>query len=204
MTENEIGTRVIEAAIAVHRELGPGLLETVYEVVLARELGYLLNFGEEVMRTGITRCVNGLEEQPLRLCGRRKSSNNRLLRRRDTVAVEPERCRTFQYSRLPGCPEFVGHPHSPIRGCPEFAGELLKTNAKRLARTLALQGLWERDAPWREPLSPREGDPPRIDPARHSVAQRRGYSAGQGGGGRPYFAPKIVPLGISGSHMIWP
>jgi GxxExxY protein len=38
MTENEIGTRVIEAAIAVHRELGPGLLETVYEVILAREL----------------------------------------------------------------------------------------------------------------------------------------------------------------------
>jgi hypothetical protein len=31
------------------------------------KLGYLLNFGEEVMRTGITRCVNGLEEQPLRL-----------------------------------------------------------------------------------------------------------------------------------------
>jgi len=127
MTENEIGTRVIEAAIAVHRELGPGLLETVYEVILARELGdrglkverqvpvpiqykgirfdegfradliveakvivelksvehvspahkkqvqtylrltgcklgYLLNFGEDVMKTGITRCVNGLEE----------------------------------------------------------------------------------------------------------------------------------------------
>jgi flagellar basal body-associated protein FliL len=39
MTENEIGTRVIEAAIAVHRELGSGLLETVYEVTLARELG---------------------------------------------------------------------------------------------------------------------------------------------------------------------
>ena len=130
MTENEIGTRVIEAAIAVHKELGPGLLETVYEVVLARELadrgllverqvavpisykgirfdegfradmivegkvilelksvekvtgahkkqvqtylkltgcklGYLLNFGEEVMRSGITRCVNGLEQEPL-------------------------------------------------------------------------------------------------------------------------------------------
>lgn len=60
MTENEIGTRVIEAAIAVHRELGPGLLETVYEVGL--------NFGKEVMRTGITRCVNGLEEHPLRPC----------------------------------------------------------------------------------------------------------------------------------------
>ena len=38
MTENEIGTIVIESAIAVHRTLGPGLLETVYEVVLAREL----------------------------------------------------------------------------------------------------------------------------------------------------------------------
>jgi len=39
MTESEIGTLVIEAAIAVHREFGPGLLETVYEVILARELG---------------------------------------------------------------------------------------------------------------------------------------------------------------------
>ncbi len=127
MTENQIGTIVIEAAITVHRELGPGLLETVYEVILARELsdrglkvdrqvpvaitykgirfdegfradlivegkvilelksvervsaahkkqvqtylrltgcklGYLLNFGEDVMKTGITRCVNCLEE----------------------------------------------------------------------------------------------------------------------------------------------
>ena len=127
MKENEIGTRVVESAIAVHRELGPGLLETVYELVLAHELserglvvdrqvpmpvvyrgikfdegfrvdlivekkvilelksvervsathkkqlqtylrlsgcklGYLLNFGSEVMRTGIARCVNGLED----------------------------------------------------------------------------------------------------------------------------------------------
>jgi GxxExxY protein len=38
MKENEIGTLVIESAIEVHRELGPGLLESVYEVVLAREL----------------------------------------------------------------------------------------------------------------------------------------------------------------------
>jgi len=38
MTENEIGTIVVESAIAVHRELGPGLLETVYEVVPVREL----------------------------------------------------------------------------------------------------------------------------------------------------------------------
>ena len=29
---------VADAALKVHRELGPGLLETVYEVVLAREL----------------------------------------------------------------------------------------------------------------------------------------------------------------------
>jgi GxxExxY protein len=127
MTENEIGTIVIESAIAVHRALGPGLLEIVYEVVLARELqdrglqverqvavpieykgirfaegfradiivdgrvilelksiervtaahkkqvqtylrltgcklGYLLNFGEGLMKSGITRCVNGIDD----------------------------------------------------------------------------------------------------------------------------------------------
>ncbi len=38
MTENELGTAVVESAIAVHRQLGPGLLETVYEVALAHEL----------------------------------------------------------------------------------------------------------------------------------------------------------------------
>lgn len=127
MTENEIGTIIIDAAIDVHRELGPGLLETVYEVALAHELrerglkaerqvpvpvvyrnikfdegfridilvnemvvielksvekispahkkqiqtylrlsgcrlGYLLNFGAELMKQGITRAVNGLPE----------------------------------------------------------------------------------------------------------------------------------------------
>lgn len=127
MNENQIGTTLLEAAIQIHRELGPGLLETVYEAVLARELsqrgfaverqvpvpiiykgiqfeegfradiivnhkvllefksvervvpahkkqvqtylrltglklGYLLNFGEGVLKSGITRCVNGLEE----------------------------------------------------------------------------------------------------------------------------------------------
>ena len=127
MNENEIGTIVVDAAIAVHRELGPGLLESVYEVVLAQELkerglnaerqvsvpithrghhfdegfradiiveckvilelksiqsvgnvhkkqlltylrltgmklGYLLNFGDALMKDGITRTVNGLPE----------------------------------------------------------------------------------------------------------------------------------------------
>ena len=127
MDENEIGREVADAAIAVHRELGPGLLETVYEVVLLDELrrrglaadrqvpiaivcrgvrfdegfradiivegkviielksvervtnahkkqlltylrltgmrlGYLLNFGEAVMKRGITRTVSGLPE----------------------------------------------------------------------------------------------------------------------------------------------
>jgi len=127
MTENEIGKIVVDASIKVHKELGPGLLELVYEVVLAHELtsrglevsrqvpvsidycgikfdegfradviiedkvilelkavenvlpvhkkqlqtylkltgcklGYLLNFNEELMKHGITRCVNKLEE----------------------------------------------------------------------------------------------------------------------------------------------
>ena len=38
MEENEIGRIIVDAAIAVHRELGPGLLESVYEAVLAQEL----------------------------------------------------------------------------------------------------------------------------------------------------------------------
>jgi GxxExxY protein len=125
ITENEIGTIVVESAVHVHQELGPGLLESVYEIVLAKELqdrglkaerqvpmpinykglqfdegfradivvndkvilelksveqampvhkkqvltylklsgcklGYLLNFGEALMKNGVARCVNGL------------------------------------------------------------------------------------------------------------------------------------------------
>jgi len=124
MTENEIGTIVVDAVIAIHKNLGPGLLETVYEVVLMNELkkrslsverqmsipieyqgikfdeafradivierkvilelksieavnkahkkqvltylkltgyklGYLLNFGEALMKDGISRIING-------------------------------------------------------------------------------------------------------------------------------------------------
>lgn len=129
MDENQIGRIVVDAAIALHRGLGPGLLESVYEAILARELrqrglavdrqvpisieyqgikfdegfradilvegkvilelksveavnnahkkqlltylkltgmrlGYLLNFGEALMKDGITRIVNGLAENP--------------------------------------------------------------------------------------------------------------------------------------------
>jgi len=127
MTENEIAKVVVDAALKVHRALGPGLLESVYEVVLAHELrsrgltvqrqlsvpiqyesirfdegfradlvieqkviveiksvemakpvhnkqvltylrladmrlGLLNNFGTALIRDGITRLVNGLEE----------------------------------------------------------------------------------------------------------------------------------------------
>jgi len=36
---DKIGTVVVDAAIAVHRVLGPGLLESVYEIALTHELG---------------------------------------------------------------------------------------------------------------------------------------------------------------------
>ena len=127
MTENEISKLILDSAIDVHKELGPGLLESVYEVVLThelqqrglsvnrqvpiqirykdmifaeafradlvveekvivevksveqvseahkkqvqtylrltgRKLGLLLNFGEALMKRGITRVVNGLED----------------------------------------------------------------------------------------------------------------------------------------------
>ena len=38
MTENEIAKQILDAAFVVHTSLGPGLLESVYEVVLAYEL----------------------------------------------------------------------------------------------------------------------------------------------------------------------
>ena len=124
MNENEIGKIVVDCAIRIHKELGPGLLETVYEVLLSHELesrglkvkrqvsvpieyngikfsegfradiivnkkvilelksvesttkahkkqvltylkltnlklGFLLNFGESLMKDGITRLING-------------------------------------------------------------------------------------------------------------------------------------------------
>ena len=124
MTENEIGKIVVDCAVSLHKALGPGLLESVYEVVLAHDLehcgcsvarqvpipiqykevrfdegfradmvvegkvilelksveqttrahakqvltylrltgmklGFLLNFGEALMRDGISRIING-------------------------------------------------------------------------------------------------------------------------------------------------
>lgn len=37
MHENEIGTLILDAAFQVHKELGPGLLETTYETCLSYE-----------------------------------------------------------------------------------------------------------------------------------------------------------------------
>ena len=127
MTENEISKVIVDSALTVHRELGPALLESVYEVALAHELkqrgldvqrqipvtikyrgivfdeafradivvdkkvivelksveqiseahkkqvqtylrltgcklGFLLNFGEALMKRGVTRVVNGLKD----------------------------------------------------------------------------------------------------------------------------------------------
>ena len=38
MTENEVAKQIVDAAYRIHTSLGPGLLESVYEVVLAFEL----------------------------------------------------------------------------------------------------------------------------------------------------------------------
>ncbi len=124
MNENEIGTIVVDTAVKLHKELGPGLLESVYEKLLARllerrgllverqvgipiqfmgesfeegfradliiekkvilelksvemlkpvhkkqlltylkltglKLGYIINFGEALMKDGIVRIING-------------------------------------------------------------------------------------------------------------------------------------------------
>jgi GxxExxY protein len=38
MNENEIAQQIVDAALRVHRALGPGLLESVYQAALAYEL----------------------------------------------------------------------------------------------------------------------------------------------------------------------
>jgi GxxExxY protein len=125
MSENEIGTIVVDTAVNLHKKLGPGLLESVYETILMKllskrglsiqrqvsipiefegehfdegfridlfiegkviielksvekinglhkkqlltylkltnvKLGYIINFGGELMKDGIVRIVNGL------------------------------------------------------------------------------------------------------------------------------------------------
>ena len=39
MTENAIAKEIVDAAFHIHTTLGPGLLESVYDTVLAYELG---------------------------------------------------------------------------------------------------------------------------------------------------------------------
>ena len=38
MTENEIGSIIVDTAVHLHKELGSGLLESVYEVILMKKL----------------------------------------------------------------------------------------------------------------------------------------------------------------------
>ena len=48
MTENELAKIVVELCLKIHRALGPGLLESVYEEVLCYELTKLeLNFNRQ-------------------------------------------------------------------------------------------------------------------------------------------------------------
>ena len=54
MTENEIASVIVDAAVKVHKALGPGLLESVYERVLCHELR------KRGLTDGITRVVNKL------------------------------------------------------------------------------------------------------------------------------------------------
>jgi hypothetical protein len=76
---NELTYRIIACAIAVHRALGPGLLESAYRACLIAELrhagfheaqlvtylklankplGLLLNFNVPIMKSGIVRKIN--------------------------------------------------------------------------------------------------------------------------------------------------
>ena len=62
MKKNESGTLIIEEALSIHRELGPGLLESLYEVLLADAVIQRGLKGERQIST-LTRCLKtGLHE----------------------------------------------------------------------------------------------------------------------------------------------
>jgi GxxExxY protein len=59
LTENEISKILLNIFISIHRQLGPGLLESVYEEVICHEL---INHGLEFQRQkGISVFYNGLK-----------------------------------------------------------------------------------------------------------------------------------------------
>ncbi|RYY88940.1 MAG: GxxExxY protein, partial [Chitinophagaceae bacterium] len=47
LTENEIATMIVDVAIKIHKQYGPGLLESVYEAIMAYELRKLGLFVEQ-------------------------------------------------------------------------------------------------------------------------------------------------------------
>jgi len=62
MTENELGTIIVELKSAEKTTAAHRKQIQTYVRLAERKLGYLLNFGEAVMKDGITRGANGLEE----------------------------------------------------------------------------------------------------------------------------------------------
>ena len=69
MIENELSGEIIGAAIEVHRVLGPGLLESIYEEAFQAELenrnirvtlGLLINFNSTLLSKSVRRIVNRL------------------------------------------------------------------------------------------------------------------------------------------------
>jgi GxxExxY protein len=63
MTENDIAREVVDSAYRIHTTFGPGLLESVYDTVLAYELGRRGLRTVRQQKDGILRIINGLEEE---------------------------------------------------------------------------------------------------------------------------------------------
>ena len=125
MTHDEIATVVVECAFALHKELGPGLLESVYEVLLADALR--------------ERGLSVERQKPIPICFRGKRFDEGFradLLVEELVLVELKSVETLARVHRKQVLTYLRLTDLKLGLLINFGGELLKGNIERLVNRL--------------------------------------------------------------------